>query len=66
MVSIYVARLASLASARSFRVMVHPVPPVLDATRHIVKLFNAELRRAVQAGPTLDQPCLHPVQAEPT
>ena len=31
----------------------HPVPPVLDATRHIVKLFNATLRKAVQAKPKL-------------
>ena len=53
MVGIYVARLASLALVRSFRVMVHPVPPVLDATRHIVKLFNTSLRKAVQAKPSL-------------
>ena len=59
MVSIYVARLAQLAAARSFCVMVHPVPPALDETRQLAKLFNAELRRAVQAEPTLDQPCLH-------
>ena len=53
MVAIYVSRLTSLASSRSFRVLVHPVPPVLDATRHIVKLFNTSLRKAVQAKPSL-------------
>ena len=52
-VDVYVARLTALASARSFCMMVHPVPPALDETRQLAKLFNAVLRRAVQAEPNL-------------
>ena len=43
----------SLLAITSTQVLVHPVPPVLNETRHIVKLFNAQLRAKVQKEPTL-------------
>ena len=42
-VKIYIATLKILARERKFKVMVHPVPPVLNETRHIVKAFNAQV-----------------------
>ena len=38
--------LVKVAKARRFRVLVHPVPPVLNETRAIVKPFNATLQAA--------------------
>ena len=46
-VKIYIGVLKALAASRKLTVLVHPVPPVLNETRHIVKLFNAHLRDAV-------------------
>ena len=43
----------SLLAITSTQVLVHPVPPVLNETRHIVKLFNAQLRAKVQKEPKL-------------
>jgi len=53
-VGIYVNVLRKLAARRRFRLMIHPVPPVLNETRAVVVQFNAALRRAVEAAaPTL-------------
>jgi lysophospholipase L1-like esterase len=53
-VGIYVTVLRKLAAKRRFRIMVHPVPPVLNETRAVVVQFNAALQRAVEAAaPTL-------------
>ena len=46
-VDIYIGVLERLARDRHFRVLVHPIVPVLDATRETVKKFNAQLQRAV-------------------
>jgi hypothetical protein len=45
-VDIYIAVLRSLI-ARGMELFVHPVPPVLNETRHIVMPFNAALKRTV-------------------
>ena len=45
--------LRALASARKLTVLVHPVPPVLNETRHIVTLFNRQLVKAVAKEPSL-------------
>jgi len=47
-ISIYMSVLRSLLRERRFRLLVHPVPPVLNETRHIVKQFNAQLQAAVE------------------
>ena len=47
-VKIYMSVLRALAASRRFKVLVHPVPPVLNETRHIVTLFNRHLRDAVK------------------
>ena len=52
-VKIYIQTLKALASARRFTILVHPVPPVLNETRHIVSLFNRCLRDAVKAEKSL-------------
>ena len=45
----YGSALAALASdARALRIAVHPVPPVLDETRHVVTALNAAVRREVE------------------
>jgi len=50
-ISIYMKVLRNLAKERRFRLLVHPVPPVLNETRHIVTQFNAQLKAAVEAEP---------------
>lgn len=45
LVRVYSRALLHLIAARGFEVLVHPVPPVLDETRHVVQPFN----RALQA-----------------
>ena len=47
-VKIYINVLKSLASTRKFKILVHPVPPVLNETRYIVTLFNKHLSEAVK------------------
>ena len=47
-VGIYMKVLKSLVATRRFDVQVHPVPPVLNETRHIVNKFNAQLVAAVK------------------
>ena len=46
-VKIYIDSLKALVSSRKIKALVHPVPPVLNETRHIVTLFNRHLRDAV-------------------
>ena len=52
-VAIYVETLGALVAARPAfkggRAFVHPVIPVLDETRRIVRAFNRQLRAAVEA-----------------
>jgi tetratricopeptide (TPR) repeat protein len=38
---------ALVDDARAFRVAVHPVPPVLDETRHVVRALNAAMKAEV-------------------
>ena len=52
-ISIYMSVLRSLQRERRFRLMVHPIPPVLNETRHIVTMFNVQLRAAVAKEPSL-------------
>ena len=40
-------RHAQLCAERRYKIFVHPVPPVLNETRHIVKTFNAALQAAL-------------------
>ena len=40
-VEVYVSTLVGLVARRGFVAMVHPVPPVLNETRPVVKEFNA-------------------------
>ena len=47
-VKIYVQTLKAIAQSRKIKPLVHPVPPVLNETRHIVSLFNRHLREAVR------------------
>jgi len=42
-----------LVHSRGFRAFVHPIVPVLDQTRHLVKAYNALLRTRVQREPEL-------------
>jgi hypothetical protein len=51
--AVLVAALRGLQAKRKWRILVHPVPPVLDETRPIVSLFNRELQRQVQREPSL-------------
>ncbi|KAF6255223.1 hypothetical protein COO60DRAFT_1662566 [Scenedesmus sp. NREL 46B-D3] len=46
-VGVYVTLLLQLVQQHTLRIYVHPVPPVLDETRHIVKLFNAALQEGL-------------------
>jgi len=53
-ISIYIEVLKKLVARRHFTVLVHPVPPVLNETRDVVKQFNSHLEAAVSAAaPTL-------------
>ena len=45
--------LKSLVSSKKLKIFVHPVPPVLNETRHIVTIFNRQLVKAVSAEPSL-------------
>jgi len=45
-VEIYVDALVKVAKERPLRLLVHPVPPLLNETRAIVKPFNATLQAA--------------------
>jgi tetratricopeptide (TPR) repeat protein len=52
-VEVYVSTLVRLVARRGFVAMVHPVPPVLNETRPVVKEFNAALAARVRREPTL-------------
>mmetsp|Transcript_38638 Transcript_38638/g.122738 ORF Transcript_38638/g.122738 Transcript_38638/m.122738 type:complete len:340 (-) Transcript_38638:48-1067(-) len=48
-IAIYIKALTDLVGRREMEVFVHPVPPVLKETRHIVMPFNKILRGEVEA-----------------
>lgn len=50
---IYAGVLLDLARNRRFEIFVHPVPSVLNETRHVVKPFNDVLRRTVRQFPNV-------------
>ena len=50
LIGLYVRVLLGLIAQRRFEVFVHPVPPVLDETRHVVQPFNRALQREVGLG----------------
>ena len=52
-IKIYISVLKELARERKFTILVHPIPPVLNETRHIVTMFNKQLVAAVNKEPTL-------------
>jgi hypothetical protein len=47
-VQAYVAAVRQLVQEQGLRVWVHPVPPVLPETRHVVLLFNQALKQQLQ------------------
>ena len=54
---VYLGVLTRLLAERSLTIYVHPVPPVLNETRHIVMPFNRVMKEKVrQAG---YQQCFH-------
>ncbi|CAM9515637.1 unnamed protein product [Choristocarpus tenellus] len=53
-VSIFIKVAKALVKNRGFRAFIHPVIPVLNETRAIVKTYNRIFRRQVEA-----TPCLH-------
>ena len=50
---IYLDVLTRLVETRALTVYVHPVPPVLNETRHIVMPFNAVMKAKVNPPPLL-------------
>ena len=48
LVDIYVDVLEGLIVDRHMEVFIHPVPPVLNETRHVVEPFNAALQEKVR------------------
>ena len=52
-IKIYISALKDLAKSKKLKLLVHPVPPVLNETRHIVTIFNRQLVKAVAAEPSL-------------
>ena len=52
-IKIYISVLKDLVKTRRLKIFVHPVPPVLNETRHIVTIFNRQLVKAVAAEPSL-------------
>lgn len=46
-VQIYIKALEAVVKAKQLRAFVHPVIPVLDITRKVVKIFNASLQPAL-------------------
>ena len=57
-VDIYIHALESLLS-RGMELFVHPIPPVLNETRHVVLPFNAALKSAVLSASKSRLPCGH-------
>lgn len=48
-VDIYVQKLVEIQKKYDFKILVHPVPPVLDLTRDVVKRFNRVCQAKVNA-----------------
>eukprot|EP00210_Caulerpa_lentillifera_P000869 g840.t1 len=46
-ISIYLEVIEDLIAKRDFTIYVHPVPPVLDVTRLVVKAYNQALKKAI-------------------
>ncbi len=46
-ISGFVKVLVQLRSRKSFRIFIHPIPPVLNETRPIVSLFNKLYKQAI-------------------
>ncbi|KAJ5068569.1 hypothetical protein M0811_02511 [Anaeramoeba ignava] len=44
---IYISILLNLIKQHNFRIFVHPIPPVLDQTRSVVKDFNQILKQSI-------------------
>ena len=49
-IAIYLGTLLRLVNERRLEIYVHPVVPVLNETRSIVKTFNDIMRKRVRAG----------------
>ena len=47
LIGIYAEALLHLIRTRHFRIFVHPVPSVLNETRHVVRPFNKALQNKV-------------------
>mmetsp|Transcript_187 Transcript_187/g.368 ORF Transcript_187/g.368 Transcript_187/m.368 type:complete len:770 (+) Transcript_187:70-2379(+) len=52
-VKIYIEALLDIISIYDYTIYVHPISPVLDVTRHIVKLYNKVLKEQVLLTPKL-------------
>ena len=48
-VDIYMRKMAEIQSASGMTIFVHPVPPVLDVTRDVVRRFNVVCKARVEA-----------------
>ena len=48
-VDIYMRKMAEIQSASGMTIFVHPVPPVLDVTRDVVRRFNVVCKERVEA-----------------
>eukprot|EP00639_Heterosigma_akashiwo_P021057 CAMPEP_0206413094 /NCGR_PEP_ID=MMETSP0294-20121207/34441_1 /ASSEMBLY_ACC=CAM_ASM_000327 /TAXON_ID=39354 /ORGANISM="Heterosigma akashiwo, Strain CCMP2393" /LENGTH=75 /DNA_ID=CAMNT_0053874481 /DNA_START=411 /DNA_END=635 /DNA_ORIENTATION=- len=49
-IEIFLEATKSLIERKGFQAYVHPIIPVLEPTRQIVKKYNLALRRAVRRG----------------
>ncbi len=47
LIDIYAHALLDLIKTRHFKIFVHPVPSVLNETRHVVRPFNEALQKKV-------------------
>jgi hypothetical protein len=55
LLDVWVPLLLTLVQERHLELFIHPVPPVLEPTRPIVRAFVAACRRRVQAAAALPQ-----------
>ena len=53
-INIYIETLSELAWTYWFKILVHPVPPVINETRFIVKKFNKALKTSVKKAARLN------------
>lgn len=49
LINIYAEALLDLIKTRGFDIFVHPVPSVLNETRHVVRPFNQTLQKKVNS-----------------